>query len=141
MRYFSSIIKEENLRMNRQVETILKASQFDKGEVQLNLKPIAVHAALEKVVDNFKLQLEHTGGHINLFLRAKGTGNVHEGGGKGIVHGRRRIRTHINLNVWLPVKYLNPNRVPAGNHTMRHTIANGGAGGVITIQREIVVVG
>ena len=70
MRYFSSIIKEENLRMNRQVETILKASQFDKGEVQLNLKPIAVHAALEKVVDNFKLQLEHTGGHINLFLRA-----------------------------------------------------------------------
>jgi two-component system phosphate regulon sensor histidine kinase PhoR len=70
MRYFSGIIKEENLRMNRQVETILKASQFDKGEVQLNLKPIAVHAALEKVVDNFKLQLEHTGGHINLFLRA-----------------------------------------------------------------------
>lgn len=70
MRYFSGIIKEENLRMNRQVETILKASQFDKGEVQLNLKPISVHATVEKVVDNFKLQLEHAGGHITLFLRA-----------------------------------------------------------------------
>jgi len=70
MQYFSGIIKQENLRMNRQVETILKASQFDKGEVQLNLKPIAVHATIEKVVDNFKLQLEHTGGHINLFLKA-----------------------------------------------------------------------
>ncbi|MEY4150521.1 MAG: hypothetical protein RL555_1125 [Bacteroidota bacterium] len=70
MHYFSGIIKEENLRMNRQVETILKASQFDKGEVQLNLKPISVHAAVEKVVDNFTLQLAHVGGHINLFLRA-----------------------------------------------------------------------
>ncbi|MFM1858447.1 MAG: hypothetical protein RLZ05_1507, partial [Bacteroidota bacterium] len=28
--YFSSIIKEENQRMNRQVETILKASQFER---------------------------------------------------------------------------------------------------------------
>ena len=70
MHYFSGIIKEENLRMNRQVETILKASQFDKGEVQLNLKPISVHAIVEKVVDNFTLQLEHAGGHITLFLRA-----------------------------------------------------------------------
>jgi len=70
MRYFSDIIKEENLRMNKQVETILKASKFDKGEVQLNLKPIAVHALIQNVVDNFKLQLDHTGGHINLFLKA-----------------------------------------------------------------------
>ncbi len=33
MNYFSSIIKEENQRMNRQVETILKASQLEKQEV------------------------------------------------------------------------------------------------------------
>ncbi|MBM3412345.1 MAG: HAMP domain-containing histidine kinase [Bacteroidetes bacterium] len=70
MRYFSDIIKEENLRMNKQVETILKASQLDKGEVQLNLKPIAVHSIIQNVVDNFKLQLDHTGGHINLFFKA-----------------------------------------------------------------------
>ena len=37
--YFSEIIKEENKRMNRQVETILKASQLEKQEVDLNLKP------------------------------------------------------------------------------------------------------
>ena len=29
--------------MNRQVETILKASQLEKQEVDLNLKPIHVH--------------------------------------------------------------------------------------------------
>ena len=34
--YFSGIIKEENQRMNRQVETILKSALLDRQEVQLN---------------------------------------------------------------------------------------------------------
>lgn len=56
--YFSGIIKEENQRMNRQVETILKASQLEKQEVDLNLKPVHVHEVINDVVDNFILQLE-----------------------------------------------------------------------------------
>lgn len=36
--YFTSIIKEENKRMNKQVETILQAALLDKQEVNLNLK-------------------------------------------------------------------------------------------------------
>ncbi|MEY3324964.1 MAG: hypothetical protein RL316_392 [Bacteroidota bacterium] len=68
--YFSSIIKEENQRMNRQVETILKASQFERKDVDLNLKAVSLHETVQQVVDNFKLQLEHAGGHITLFLRA-----------------------------------------------------------------------
>ena len=40
MSYFSAIIKEENQRMNRQVETILKASQLEKQEVELNMQPL-----------------------------------------------------------------------------------------------------
>ena len=56
--YFSGIIKEENQRMNRQVETILKASQLEKQEVDLNLKPVHVHEVIKDVVDNFTLQLE-----------------------------------------------------------------------------------
>ena len=61
--YFSSIIKEENQRMNRQVETILKASQFERKDVQLNLKLVSLHETVQQVVDNFRLQLEHAGGH------------------------------------------------------------------------------
>ncbi|MBK8710829.1 MAG: sensor histidine kinase, partial [Niastella sp.] len=34
--YFTGIIKEENRRMNKQVETILQAALLDKQEVQLN---------------------------------------------------------------------------------------------------------
>ena len=70
LRYFSGIIKEENQRMNRQVETILKASQLEKQEVDLNLKPVNVHEIIRDVVDNFALQLESKNGKVDLMLNA-----------------------------------------------------------------------
>ncbi|MDZ4795646.1 MAG: HAMP domain-containing sensor histidine kinase [Bacteroidota bacterium] len=70
MGYFSSIIKEENQRMNRQVETILKASQLEKQEVDLNLQPVHVHEVIQDVVDNFILQLEDKKGKVELQLNA-----------------------------------------------------------------------
>ncbi|MEO7983975.1 MAG: HAMP domain-containing sensor histidine kinase, partial [Bacteroidota bacterium] len=69
--YFSGIIKEENQRMNRQVETILKASQLEKQEVDLNLKPVHVHEVIQDVVDNFTLQLEDKKGKVELSLNAQ----------------------------------------------------------------------
>ncbi len=69
--YFSDIIKEENQRMNRQVETILKASQLEKNEVDLNLKPLHLHEIIKDVVDNFSLQLEIKNGMVELDLGAK----------------------------------------------------------------------
>lgn len=68
--YFNNIIKEENKRMNRQVETILKASQLEKQEVDLNLKPAHVHTIIKDVVENFGLQLEEKGGKAELLLNA-----------------------------------------------------------------------
>jgi two-component system, OmpR family, phosphate regulon sensor histidine kinase PhoR len=71
MSYFSTIIKEENQRMNRQVETILKASQLEKHEAELNLKPVHVHEVIKDVVDNFALQLEDKKGRAELLLNAQ----------------------------------------------------------------------
>jgi len=70
MGYFSSIIKEENQRMNRQVETILKAALLDKQEVDLMLKPTHIHEVIKDVADNFTLQLEEKKGKIDLQLNA-----------------------------------------------------------------------
>jgi two-component system phosphate regulon sensor histidine kinase PhoR len=70
MSYFNNIIKEENQRMNRQVETILRASQLEKQEVDLNLKPVHVHEIIQEVVDNFSLQLEDKKGKVELTLNA-----------------------------------------------------------------------
>lgn len=71
MGYFNTIIKEENQRMNRQVETILKASQLEKQEVELVLKPLHVHEVVKDVADNFLLQIEDKKGSIALQLNAK----------------------------------------------------------------------
>ena len=71
MGYFSSIIKEENQRMNRQVETILKAALLDKQEVDLMLKPTHVHEIIKEVAGNFHLQLEEKKGKIELELLAE----------------------------------------------------------------------
>ena len=70
MGYFSNIIKEENQRMNRQVETILKASQLERQEAELNLKPVRVHEVIRVIAENFELQLAEKKGKIDLELKA-----------------------------------------------------------------------
>jgi len=70
MNYFSGIIKEENQRMNKQVEAILKASQFEKQEADIEMKPIAVHKIINQVVDNFQLQLGEKKGLAEFKLNA-----------------------------------------------------------------------
>jgi two-component system, OmpR family, phosphate regulon sensor histidine kinase PhoR len=70
LEYFSSIIKEENKRMNKQVETILQAALLDKQAVSLHLRPLHVHVILQSIVDNFKLQLDERGGKSILELGA-----------------------------------------------------------------------
>ena len=69
--YFRSIIKEENQRMNRQVETILKSALMERQEVDLNLKTINVHQVIEDVVDNFMLRLDEKGGSLEMHLQAE----------------------------------------------------------------------
>ena len=70
MNYFSSIIKEENQRMNRQVETILKAALLEKQEVNLLLKPTHVHEVIKDIADNFTLQLNDKKGRVEMDLEA-----------------------------------------------------------------------
>ncbi|MDB5196208.1 MAG: hypothetical protein JWP88_578 [Flaviaesturariibacter sp.] len=69
--YFSDIIKEENQRMNRQVETILKAALLDRQEIELNLKPLQAHQIIQDVADNFVLRLQEKGGSLELNLNAQ----------------------------------------------------------------------
>jgi two-component system phosphate regulon sensor histidine kinase PhoR len=70
MEYFSGIIKEENKRMNKQVETILQAAQLDKQEIQLNLKPLHIHEIIQRSMDNLRLQVQDKGGTMEASLNA-----------------------------------------------------------------------
>ncbi|MEO6253218.1 MAG: HAMP domain-containing sensor histidine kinase [Ferruginibacter sp.] len=69
--YFTGIIKEENKRMNKQVETILQAALLDKKEVQLNMKRLLAHDIIINVLNNINLQVEEKGGQIDVDLEAE----------------------------------------------------------------------
>jgi two-component system phosphate regulon sensor histidine kinase PhoR len=56
--YFSSIIKEENIRMNKHVETILQAALLEKKENVLNRQLVNINELIQGVIDSFKLQLD-----------------------------------------------------------------------------------
>ena len=68
--YFSNIIKEENVRMNKHVETILQAAQLDKKENELNKQEVELHDLILGVVDSFKLQLEGKPSNVQTILEA-----------------------------------------------------------------------
>jgi two-component system phosphate regulon sensor histidine kinase PhoR len=71
MDYFSGIIKEENKRMNKHVETILQAAVMDRQELQLNKQPIHVHDLIHEIMDNYVLQLDEKQGSADLSLNAR----------------------------------------------------------------------
>ena len=69
--YFTGIIKEENKRMNKQVETILQAALLDKQEVQLNLKKVSANSLIKSALNNIALPIEDRGGKIEINLEAQ----------------------------------------------------------------------
>ncbi len=68
--YFTGVIKEENKRMNKQVETILQAALLDRQEVQLDLKKQPAHELINNAVKNITLPLNEKGGDLVIQLDA-----------------------------------------------------------------------
>ncbi|HTB52882.1 MAG TPA: HAMP domain-containing sensor histidine kinase [Ferruginibacter sp.] len=68
--YFTSIIKEENKRMNKQVEAILQAALLDNEAVQLDLKKMHVNELIKSALTNIELQVQEKNGKLQLKLDA-----------------------------------------------------------------------
>lgn len=68
--YFTGIIKEENVRMNKHVETILQSALMDRQELRLQPIEIDVHLLLHSLVDNYELQLADKQGNVEWKLNA-----------------------------------------------------------------------
>ncbi len=71
MDYFSGIIKEENVRMNKHVETILQAALMEKQELELRREETHLHEMLDQVLENYQLQLQNKNGHVTKLYNAK----------------------------------------------------------------------
>lgn len=70
IRYYSTMIKDENKRMNKQVEKILQSARIERQEVKLNLQELNAHEIIRKVTDNLALQIQDREGSLTLNLQA-----------------------------------------------------------------------
>ncbi len=67
---FASIIKQENQRMNAQVEKVLQMALIDKRDFSLKLSPTNIHEIIEHAVENIGLQVEKRDGTVKAILEA-----------------------------------------------------------------------
>jgi len=70
IRSYSGMIKEENKRMNKQVEKILQAARLEKEEIKLSIQKLDAHQVVSKVADNILLQIQEKNGTLGLQLNA-----------------------------------------------------------------------
>lgn len=68
--YFTSIIKDENERMNNHVENILQMAIFDKRAFIPDLMVVDLHEILNEAVAKMKVQFEEKGGAIKVDFNA-----------------------------------------------------------------------
>ncbi|MCW5924443.1 MAG: HAMP domain-containing histidine kinase [Saprospiraceae bacterium] len=68
---FVDIIRQENRRMNSQVERVLQMAMIDKKDFQLRLDDFNLHEVIQQAVDNFSLQVEKREGTLRIDLQAK----------------------------------------------------------------------
>lgn len=70
IRHFISMIKKENNRMNKKVETILQISSLDKREISFNFENLSLHTIIERAVDAIDIIVQQRTGKVNLHLDA-----------------------------------------------------------------------
>ena len=67
---FANIIKQENRRMNSQVEKVLQMAMLDKRDFNLNLTEVNLHEVIHPAVENITLQVEQKDGTVHCDLQA-----------------------------------------------------------------------
>jgi two-component system phosphate regulon sensor histidine kinase PhoR len=61
---FISMIKKENSRMNKKVETILQIASLDKKEIQFNFENVSMHNIIDYVLETMEIQVQRKNGRI-----------------------------------------------------------------------------
>ncbi|MFN0188652.1 MAG: sensor histidine kinase [Bacteroidia bacterium] len=64
--FYTGIIKDENERMLRQVETVLQMAQIDKGEIKINKENIGLKEVIESAAASMQLPVQQREGHITI---------------------------------------------------------------------------
>jgi two-component system, OmpR family, phosphate regulon sensor histidine kinase PhoR len=70
IRHFIGMIKKENSRMNKKVETILQIASLDKREIDFKFENVSMHSIIERAVETIEIQVHQKNGKISLNLKA-----------------------------------------------------------------------
>ncbi|MBT8219143.1 MAG: HAMP domain-containing histidine kinase [Bacteroidia bacterium] len=68
---FANIIRQENQRMNSQVEKVLQMALLDKDDFELKISNINIHDIIIQAVSHLSLQVEQKDGKITTALNAE----------------------------------------------------------------------
>jgi two-component system phosphate regulon sensor histidine kinase PhoR len=61
---FVGMIKKENSRMNKKVETILQIASLDKKEIQFKFENVSMQTIIEHVLDTMDIQIQQKKGNV-----------------------------------------------------------------------------
>lgn len=70
IRHFIGMIKKENSRMNKKVETILQIASLDKKEIEFRFEKVSVNSVVERAIETIEIQVHQRNGRISLNLNA-----------------------------------------------------------------------
>lgn len=70
VRHFIAMIKKENSRMNKQVETILQIASLDKKEIDFHYSDVSLHSIIERAIETIEIQVQQKHGKIRTNLSA-----------------------------------------------------------------------
>jgi two-component system phosphate regulon sensor histidine kinase PhoR len=71
IRRFTDIIRQENKRMNNQVEKVLQMAQIDRQDFSLKLSDVNLHDVINHAVEYITLQVEKKEGNVVTELKAQ----------------------------------------------------------------------
>ena len=71
IRHFIGMIKKENSRMNKKVETILQIASLDKKEIEFKYENVSIHTIIEHALETIEIQVHQRNGKIKLSLNAE----------------------------------------------------------------------
>jgi len=69
-KYYLGIIRQENKRMNSQVEKVLQMALIERGNIHIEPQPMNAHEAIEHTIDVLQLSAQQKNGRIISVLRA-----------------------------------------------------------------------
>jgi two-component system phosphate regulon sensor histidine kinase PhoR len=70
IRHFIGMIKKENSRMNKKVETILQIASLDKKEIEFKFENVSLHTIIGHAIETIEIQVHQRNGNIKLQLNA-----------------------------------------------------------------------